>query len=198
MKTAKEYYDNFYHLDAQRELNNEEIEDIECMEGFAQQFTPTNTNKVTDKGNELEFALNNYVKEKHTQEECIGFIDGFNKGLSLSTQEKQEERKIKVLREQIIVFLMDVDEVYGMHIRAEAEKCVDEYLQSKGCKLPFISYNPNKSDAIDFNEWLYGNDWVRVNKKEVEFEKRLGGYRNGKVQNTATAQELYELFVTQL
>jgi hypothetical protein len=26
---------------------------------------------------ELEIALNCYIAEKHTQEECIGFIDGF-------------------------------------------------------------------------------------------------------------------------
>ena len=28
--------------------------------------------------NTLELALDKYVKDKHTQEECIGFIDGFN------------------------------------------------------------------------------------------------------------------------
>ena len=25
----------------------------------------------------LEEALNNYIAKKHTQEECVGFIDGF-------------------------------------------------------------------------------------------------------------------------
>jgi len=29
---------------------------------------------------QLEKALDIYIKEKHTQEECIGFIDGFEKG----------------------------------------------------------------------------------------------------------------------
>jgi hypothetical protein len=33
-------------------------------------------------------------------------------------------------REQLIVFLMDLDECYGMHIRANAEKCVDDYLKN--------------------------------------------------------------------
>jgi hypothetical protein len=27
----------------------------------------------------LEMSLTVYIKEKHTQEECIGFIDGYNK-----------------------------------------------------------------------------------------------------------------------
>jgi len=33
-------------------------------------------------------------------------------------------------REQLIAFLMEEDEVYGMHVRVNAEKCVDEYLKS--------------------------------------------------------------------
>lgn len=33
-------------------------------------------------------------------------------------------------REQLIVFLMDLDECYGMHVRTEAENCVDDYLKN--------------------------------------------------------------------
>lgn len=33
-------------------------------------------------------------------------------------------------RELLIDFLMEVDEVYGMHIREDAEKCADNYLKS--------------------------------------------------------------------
>ena len=32
---------------------------------------------------ELEVQLTCYMLEKHTQDECIGFIDGFKKALSL-------------------------------------------------------------------------------------------------------------------
>lgn len=32
-----------------------------------------------------EALLEKYVKEKHTQDECIGFIDGINKTLELIT-----------------------------------------------------------------------------------------------------------------
>ncbi len=32
---------------------------------------------------ELEIALTSYIALKHTQEECIGFIDGFKEALSL-------------------------------------------------------------------------------------------------------------------
>lgn len=32
---------------------------------------------------ELEIALTNYIALKHTQEECVGFIDGFKEALSL-------------------------------------------------------------------------------------------------------------------
>lgn len=39
----------------------------------------------------LEEVLTKYVKEKHTQDECIGFIDGY----------KAQEEKIKALEEEI-------------------------------------------------------------------------------------------------
>lgn len=34
-----------------------------------------------------ENALTDYINEKHTQEECIGFIDGFDKGVSFKQYE---------------------------------------------------------------------------------------------------------------
>ncbi len=33
-------------------------------------------------------------------------------------------------RELLIDFLMNVDEVYGMHVKKDAEKCADNYLKS--------------------------------------------------------------------
>jgi len=30
------------------------------------------------KNKDLEIQLNAYIKDKHTQEECTGFIDGYN------------------------------------------------------------------------------------------------------------------------
>jgi transposase-like protein len=35
-----------------------------------------------DEKKELAEALDTYIKEKHTQEECVGFIAGFEKALS--------------------------------------------------------------------------------------------------------------------
>jgi SOS response regulatory protein OraA/RecX len=35
------------------------------------------TMKQEPKQETLEEALNNYIAKKHTQEECVGFIDGF-------------------------------------------------------------------------------------------------------------------------
>jgi hypothetical protein len=36
-----------------------------------------------------------------------------------------------VIREHLISFLMDIDECYAMHIRENAERCVDEYLAKR-------------------------------------------------------------------
>lgn len=51
-----------------------------------------------------EAAMDKYIKEKHTQEECIGFIDGFNVANSLSLTEieglKKENERLKLLIEK--------------------------------------------------------------------------------------------------
>jgi hypothetical protein len=36
-------------------------------------------NSIAKQNPQLQKALDIYIKEKHTQEECIGFIDGFEK-----------------------------------------------------------------------------------------------------------------------
>lgn len=36
---------------------------------------------------------------------------------------------VRYQREQLILFLMNLDECYGMHVREDAEKCVDGYLE---------------------------------------------------------------------
>jgi len=78
---------------------NEDLKDgqdlwIECEEPrVIARFNPTFEGeyfvKLTDnhinifpiqQNPQLEKALDIYIKEKHTQEECIGFIDGFEKG----------------------------------------------------------------------------------------------------------------------
>ena len=38
----------------------------------------------------LQKALNDYIDGKHTQQECVGFIDGFNKGAQLAAEDKKE------------------------------------------------------------------------------------------------------------
>ena len=40
-----------------------------------------------------------------------------------------EDYHNKCVKELLIDFLMEIDEVYAMHIRENAEKCVDEYLK---------------------------------------------------------------------
>jgi hypothetical protein len=52
--------------------------------------------------NKQETAMDIYIKEKHTQEECIGFIDGFNVAESLSLTEieglkKENERLLELI-----------------------------------------------------------------------------------------------------
>lgn len=59
----------------------------------------------------LAKLLDNYIKEKHTQEECIGFIDGFNDCWKYTSEHSNEnaldfeidslKRRIKVLEREI-------------------------------------------------------------------------------------------------
>ena len=45
--------------------------------------------KDIDVANLLPKQLDEYVREKHTQEECVGFIDGFEKGWVQLTADQQ-------------------------------------------------------------------------------------------------------------
>lgn len=42
------------------------------------------------KEKQLEIAIDKYIKEKHTQQECTGFINGFNRAFNLLTKEKNK------------------------------------------------------------------------------------------------------------
>lgn len=65
----------------------------------------------TEQTDVLAKLLDKYVKEKHTQEECIGFIDGFNECWDYNLKNSNEnaldfeidslKRKIKVLEREI-------------------------------------------------------------------------------------------------
>lgn len=56
---------------------------------------------------ELEIALTSYIALRYTQAECIGFIDGFNKALSLPTYSTKNFicKEIIRLLNKIIVYL---------------------------------------------------------------------------------------------
>lgn len=43
-----------------------------------------------------EAWVNNYIKEKHTQDECIGFIDGIEKVLSFVQEKMKNTEKQKL------------------------------------------------------------------------------------------------------
>jgi hypothetical protein len=65
----------------------------------------------TEKSDVLAKLLDKYVKEKHTQEECIGFIDGFNECWEYNIKNSNEnaldfeidalKREIKVLEREL-------------------------------------------------------------------------------------------------
>lgn len=77
---------------------------------------------------------------EHTLQDlkCMLIEDGYkDDNIVLRTlikaQQKVKNLNIPVVinrRELLIDFLMEVDEVYGMHIREDAEKCADNYLKS--------------------------------------------------------------------
>ena len=52
---------------------------------------------------EVKSPLSNYINDKHTQEECVGFIDGFNEGYKAcyNTKESVDEKLVEVCEELI-------------------------------------------------------------------------------------------------
>lgn len=51
-------------------------------------------------------------------------IDALNEAKNSAILDVSNKRKL------LVDFLMEIDEVYGMHVREDAEKCVDNYLKS--------------------------------------------------------------------
>lgn len=64
-----------------------------------------------------EALVNNYVKEKHTQEECIGFIDGVEKSMS-------------AINSQLISFCYWYKHTDFNCEGNSSEDCVNEYIKS--------------------------------------------------------------------
>lgn len=52
----------------------------------------TNSNKMLITKEQQEALVDKYIREKHSQDECIGFIDGLNAMLELIS--KIEQRRI--------------------------------------------------------------------------------------------------------
>lgn len=63
----------------------------------------------------LADALTKYIKEKHTQEECVGFIDGFNeikRALTIPDvvfSEAELKAKLEEQKEEIRQWLIGMD-----------------------------------------------------------------------------------------
>jgi hypothetical protein len=65
--------------------------DLNCIQLYADIKYPErgiNIVNVNDKENIIK-PLDEYIKEKHTQEECIGFIDGYKKAQEKLYSEKE-------------------------------------------------------------------------------------------------------------
>lgn len=85
-----------------------------------------------------ERALNEYVKQKHTQEECIGFIDGF----TLAGQKIEELQK-----ELQAAHLMWANRCQLLRTENNNLK-LELYRNSKECKHDYIPNNTEKICTI--------------------------------------------------
>jgi hypothetical protein len=73
-----------------------------------------------------EAWVSNYVKEKHTQDECIGFIDGINKALDVVNK-----NLVKPDVRRMLIDFCQSQEAYKIHTSdVELEKGVNDYLKS--------------------------------------------------------------------
>lgn len=53
--------------------------------------------------------------------------------MMFEVQKALQQCNVSCRREQLIAFLMEIDECYGMHVQAKAEQCVDNYLKAINC-----------------------------------------------------------------
>ena len=81
--------------------------------------------QILDKVNEIAEVLNDT--------NCVPNMEWVKNNVNELQNAVKEICNLPVVinrRELLIDFLMEIDEVYGMHIRVEAEKCADNYLKS--------------------------------------------------------------------
>jgi hypothetical protein len=105
---------------------------------------------------ELAFMLNKDQKPQEcdaSKEQQSGEA-GSQKDSTPNTQADED-----VIREHLISFLMDIDECYAMHIRENAERCVDEYLANNSQPTP--KEEDVEKMALDF--------YRTANKIEITF-----------------------------
>jgi len=86
--------------------------------------------------------LSAYIKDKHTQEECIGFIDGYNAALT----------KLKLLG---IAF---VTERFSLMQKVMWQGLQYWVIEDKGERKVLVA-NSNNENATDYNDW-----WVEREK----------------------------------
>jgi len=65
--------------------------------------------------------VSNYVKEKHTQDECIGFIDGIQKTLDVVNKMSKEKELTQVLETQKKdKYIHDLEEIPNLDLAEKA------------------------------------------------------------------------------
>ena len=84
---------------------------------------------IMDEITDLLISLRQDINNCETTEESRGNLDAIlNAKSALDLLEPLFLLSVSNKRELLIAFLMEVDEVHAMHIRENAEKCVDNYL----------------------------------------------------------------------
>lgn len=99
-----------------------------------------------------ESWVNSYIKEKHSQDECSGFIDGINKALEYVTQKMTpiEESNINCNAKDLAKYQIkqeDWDNVNLVEMKMKAESVVSLFVVLENILAPHIS--PEESEMID-------------------------------------------------
>ena len=99
-----------------------------------------------------ESWVSSYIKEKHSQDECLGFIDGINKALEYVTKKMTpiEESNLNCKAKDLAKYQIkqeDWDNVNLVEIKMKAESVVSLFVVLENILATHIS--PEESEMID-------------------------------------------------
>ena len=98
----------------------------------------------------IQNPLNEYIKARHTQEECIGFIDGFNKAMELNKDKLFTVEDIQnILESDEDLIYLTADEQGNVKFILDEEVLINSLQQPKEIEVEIVTHVDLAATPVD-------------------------------------------------